>query len=81
MREGNREYFYEKLDEHFPGLKEKYMEKYGYIYSIHSPNSETLMKIFRAECKANKIVYNTKEIFEFIGEFPEKDVQLNLFDF
>ena len=81
LREGNREYFYKKLDEHFPGLKEKYIEKYGDSYSIHSPNSDALMKIFRAECKANNIVYNTKEIFSFIGELPEKDVQLNLFDF
>ena len=81
LREGNREYFYEKLDEHFPGLKEKYIEKYGDNYSIHSPNSEKLMKIFRVECKANNIVYNTKEIFEFLRSLPEKDVQSNLFDF
>ena len=25
LRDGNREYFYKKLDEHFPGLKEKYI--------------------------------------------------------
>jgi DNA repair photolyase len=25
LREGDREYFYENLDRHFPGLKEKYM--------------------------------------------------------
>jgi len=81
LREGNREYFYKKLDEHFPGLKEKYIAKYRNDYSINSPNSENLMKLFRAECKKNNIVYNTKEIFEFIGELPEKDVQLNLFDF
>ena len=32
LRAGNREYFYEKLDKHFPGLKEKYHKKYGYSY-------------------------------------------------
>ena len=81
LREGDREYYYEKLDEHFPGLKEKYIAEYGGRYSIHSPNSESLMKLFHKECKANNIVYNTKEIFEFLGELPEKDTQLNLFDF
>jgi len=81
LREGNREYFYKKLDEHFPGIKEKYIEKYGDSYSLHSPNSDSLMKIFREECKKNNIVYNTKEIFEFLAELPERDVQLNLFDF
>lgn len=24
LREGNREYFYEKLDKHFPGMSERY---------------------------------------------------------
>ena len=81
LREGNREYFYKKLDEHFPGLKEKYIAKYGDSYVINSPNTKKLMGIFREECSKNNIVYNTKEIFEFIGELPESDVQLNLFDF
>jgi DNA repair photolyase len=27
LREGNREYFYSKLDEHFPGLKKVYLER------------------------------------------------------
>lgn len=81
LREGNREYFYEKLDEHFPGLKEKYIAKYGDSYSIHSPNNKSLMELFRVECKKNDIVYNTKEIFEFLRSLPENDVQLNLFDF
>ncbi|MCF0106610.1 MAG: hypothetical protein HUJ53_07600 [Holdemanella sp.] len=32
LREGNREYFYQKLDEHFPGLKEKYIYTSTYVY-------------------------------------------------
>ena len=29
LREGQREYYYEQLDKHFPGLKEKYSQTYG----------------------------------------------------
>ena len=30
LREGDREYFYEALDKHFPGMKGRYHRKYGY---------------------------------------------------
>jgi DNA repair photolyase len=36
LRDGNREYFYAKLDEHFPGLRQRYHNKYGYSYEIKS---------------------------------------------
>ena len=32
LREGDREYFYAALDRHFPGLRHKYHETYGYAY-------------------------------------------------
>lgn len=46
LREGNREYFYQQLDRHFPGLKETYIRKYGNAYELDSPNSRELMKLF-----------------------------------
>jgi len=81
LREGNREYFYEKLDEHFPGLKEKYHRKYGYSYEIVSDNNEALMKIFRDTCRENGIVHNVNEIFKYMHTFEEKGEveQLSLF--
>ena len=33
LREGDREYFYQKLDEHFPGMKERYIRTFGNSYS------------------------------------------------
>ena len=42
LRDGNREYFYKKLDEHFPALKEKYIRMYGNSYQLSSPNSRQL---------------------------------------
>ena len=36
LREGNREYFYKKLDQHFPGLKARYITTYGNSYEVTS---------------------------------------------
>lgn len=29
MREGSRDYFYRKLDEYFPGMKQRYIRTFG----------------------------------------------------
>lgn len=81
LREGNREYFYRKLDRHFPGLKEIYQKKYGYSYEIVSDHDTKLMKIFYDECRANGIVCNNDEIFRYLHTYPEKNPvkQLSLF--
>ena len=81
LREGNREYFYKKLDEHFPGLKEKYKNKYGRRYSLDSPNNKELMDLFIKRTDDNNIMNNTDEIFEYLHEFPSKNksVQTTLF--
>ncbi len=82
LREGNREYFYKKLDEHFPGLKEKYQKKYGYSYEIKSENNDDLMRIFKDKCKENNIEYNINKVFSYLHEFETKDIghQISLFD-
>ena len=81
LREGNREYFYQKLDEHFPGLKEKYRKKYGIAYELRSDNNDRLKRLFRETCRENGIIYNTNEIFSYIHEFEDKSEndQLKLF--
>ncbi|MBQ8301550.1 MAG: radical SAM protein [Clostridia bacterium] len=72
LRDGNREYFYKKLDEHFPGLKEKYIRLYGNSYEIASPDSRQLMEIFANECRQNGIMYNVNECFEYLNKFEDK---------
>lgn len=81
-RDGSREYFYKKLDEHFPGIKDMYIKKYGKQYVITSDNNGELMKALRAICTENGIVCDTHTIFNYIREFEpkiEKD-QMTLFD-
>lgn len=78
LREGNREYFYSKLDEHFPGLKEKYIEEYANSYSIPSPNDKMLMKLFKRRTYDAGILNNFNEIFEYLHKFPQKSYQSTL---
>lgn len=49
LREGNREYFYKKLDVHFPGMKARYISHYGNSYEVVSPNHNKLMPIIKQE--------------------------------
>ncbi len=79
LRDGNREYFYLKLDEYFPSLKEKYQRIYRNNYDIKSPNDKKLMKIFVDFCKENEILYDIEEIFKYLNYLEEKNNQLSLF--
>lgn len=81
LREGDREYFYRKLDEHFPGLKEVYKKQYGNSYEVMSPHNDELMKIFYSECKKHGIVCQGGEIFSYLHQFEDKQAseQLSLF--
>lgn len=58
MREGQREYFYQKLDELFPGIKQKYIERYGNQYECPAPNHAALEKTFKEECIKQGIATN-----------------------
>lgn len=81
LREGNRDYFYQKLDQHFPGLKRRYQETYGYAYEIMSEHNDKLMKIFYEVCQKNDIVCDNHKIFQYLHEYEERNKveQLSLF--
>ncbi len=79
LREGNREYYYQKLDQHFPGLKEKYIKTYGNSYVTGSKNYQQLTKYFKSFCQKHNIQYGSNNIFDYLYEFPEKNQQLTLF--
>ena len=78
LRKGNREYFYRKLDESFPGLKERYIERFGNDYVLPSPNNARLMDIFKRRTSQNNILADNDKIFEYLAEFPQKTVQSKL---
>lgn len=80
LREGNREYFYKKLDKYFPNLKERYIREFGNQYEINSPDHARLMKLFHRTCEQNGIMHNNDQIFEYLNKFEEKNAaeQLSL---
>jgi len=79
MREGSREHFYEKLDEHFPWVKPQYIRTFGSNYECLSPDNFRLMEIFRDVCKKNNILYKTDDVFAYLKKFETKEQQLTLF--
>lgn len=79
LRDGDREYYYAALDRHFPGLKQRYIERYGNAYSLPSPNERKLMALFRDTCAAHGILHTPEECFEYLSAFPEKYEQTSLF--
>ena len=80
LREGDREYYYAALDKHFPGVKHKYIERYGNAYELPSPKAKELMSVFADACRKYGILYKPKECFAYLNDFPEKYEQMSLFD-
>ena len=80
LREGSREYYYAALDKHFPGMKERYIERYGNMYELQSPRAKELMEVFQGFCKEHGILSSPEECFRYMNELPEKYPQLSLFE-
>ena len=81
LRDGDRQYFYQKLDEHFPGMKERYISTYGNAYELPAPESAHLGKLIQEECRAAGIVYGPDKLFAYMHEYEDKEAgeQLSLF--
>lgn len=80
LRDGNREYFYSKLDKHFPRLKEVYIKEFGNNYILNSKNNKELMEVFHKFCKENRIEDNKDKIFSYLNEFESKNNQISFFN-
>ena len=80
LREGDREYYYAALDKYFPGMKERYIKRYGNAYELPSPKAKELTEIFKRICKENGILSSPEECFGFMNELSEKYTQMTIFD-
>ncbi len=78
MRDGSREPFYAALDRHFPGLKARYLQRYGNAYHCTSDNNDRLMPLFFAACGAHGVMSDIDEIFAYLHAFPEPE-QMTMF--
>ncbi len=80
LREGDREYYYAALDKHFPGMKSRYIHRYGNAYELPSPDAKHLMNIVRRICRENGMLCTPEECFGYMRELPEKQTQISIFD-
>jgi len=62
MRDRQRDYLYEQFDQHFPGIKQKYQQKFKEAYFCNSPNQKQLYELLQKKCKQYNILYEMKDI-------------------
>ena len=79
LRENQRDYYFEQLDKHFKGLKDKYIKYYGERYNCAVPNYKRLYKIFIDECDKYGILYNMKDIIKTYKKEIKENKQITLF--
>lgn len=79
LRENQRAYYFDKLDEHFPGLKDKYIKNYGDKYNCLVPNCKNLYKVFTDECNKYGILYKMNEIIKAYKKESANNEQITLF--
>lgn len=79
LRENQRDYYYEKLDENFKELKEKYMKYYGDRYDCIAPNYKKLYKVFTEECDKYGILYNMEDIIKAYKKMKINNKQISFF--
>ena len=79
LRQNQRMWYYSKLDELFPSLKERYIRQYGNAYECPSPKSKELWELFKGECDKRGILYKMDDIIRNYKK-GYGDNQLSLFD-
>ena len=79
LRENQRDYYFDKLDKHFPSLKDKYIKIYGERYNCAVPNYKKLYEVFTEECKKYGILYDMCDIIKAYKREIKQEGQLSLF--
>ncbi len=74
IRDGQREHYYGKLDQHFPGLRERYEQTLQNVYHCPARDHSHLADIFYKACK-------TQGLKTWVSPYPPKSelTQLPLF--
>ncbi len=80
LRQNQRDYFYARLDEHFPGLKERYQKQYGPSYQCSSPDAKILWETLKTACKKYGLLYKMQEIISAYKQGYSSMGQLSLFN-
>lgn len=79
LRQNQRTYYYNKLDQNFPGLKDRYISTYKNNYQCSSLYAKNLWNFFKKECDKRNIIYKMKDIIKIYKE-DYKNPQISFFD-
>jgi DNA repair photolyase len=77
LRDRQREYFYSRLDRHFPGLRRRYEQSFGDSYRCMSGKRAQLYRLLRDRCRAVGMACDMRDVKRYQ---PDNDcVQPRLF--
>ena len=79
LRGNQRQWFYDRLQERFPGVMEKYERTFGEAYACASPRAEELYAAFAEACDRAGIAYKMPDIIA-ASRARYQTQQLSLFD-
>ena len=66
MADGQREYFYREAEKYYPGISEKYKNRYQNYYYCRSPVSKKLWSTFTDACEKEGISYDMRAVNQMI---------------
>ncbi len=78
LRDRQRAYLYQKLDQTFPGLRAQYEKQYGDRYQCVSPHAKELWQALSEACQAKGLFCHMSHIVR-AAKGPY-DTQLTFFD-
>ena len=79
LRNNQRTYFLDQVEQLFPGTKELYLKHFGESYICNSPRQNELKKIFIDECRKYGIIYQMPDIINGYKKPRQTNEQLSLF--
>ena len=79
LRENQKDYYFNKLEEHFIRLKSKYIKTYGDKYNCLPQNYKYLYNVFVNECNKYGILYKMDDIIKAYKKEIINNEQISLF--
>ncbi|WKY45284.1 radical SAM protein [Eubacteriaceae bacterium ES2] len=79
LRDRQRLYYFDQLDQLFPGLKKKYLTHFGNQYSCGSLDAKTLKNLFDQECQRHDLLCSMPAIIEAYQK-KKRPQQISFFD-
>jgi DNA repair photolyase len=79
LRDNQKDWYYDQLDRHFPGMSNQYRRFFNDSYGCALPKVEALEALFQRECEARGILYKMNDIIRAYRKNYDRDSQLGLF--